>query len=382
MRRKVINSRENYVIGLFPFLPRGGTLAKALVIGIILTSLTTGCLFEKEKEKDTITILPINIDFKIDENDSKFYSSYPSAPIEIGEKEGFSDTFIGHETKAIWGEDLPFFFIGENWEDYIVADFVLQTPQLTNTTKELAKIFKERNPNDRVMQAKEVYYFVASHIDYKMDNEYEYPVTILRTGKGQCSEYSTLLTSIYLELNFDVALVFTYYDIDRDDRIEALHIYNAIYLPEYEIEDSDQELIKEKLGNGWVGLDATNVKKRGDEITSIDDNYFFDFGYLDGKNQGHYNIFSIAKPMLNATIYSLDVKWSAFDWERGYYVKMNVKLFAWKNTTIVFTMYDEGKVFDRKIYELNENEWKEFTVELDYASAWTGSSDQYITMKF
>ena len=122
-----------------------------------------------------------------------------------------------------------------------------------------------RHPNDRELQAKEIYYWVRNWISYKEDevwilpgtdlkivkNIFDYtqaelPIETLYDREGVCINYSLVLASMYKAAGFNVRLV----TLQNDDG--EGHAINMLYLP-------DSTDVRHSPGYpGWVTLDATN----------------------------------------------------------------------------------------------------------------------------
>lgn len=128
-----------------------------------------------------------------------------------------------------------------------------------------------RHPNDKELQAKEIYYWVRNWISYDMDefytipgtsfkivknifdySQFELPIETLYDRKGVCLNYSLVLASMYKAAGFDVRLV-----ILSNEGGDG-HAINMLYLP------NTPDVRHSPSYPDWVTLDATNNDKFGE----------------------------------------------------------------------------------------------------------------------
>jgi transglutaminase-like putative cysteine protease len=308
----------------------------------------------------------------ITEDDISFYSQYENTPriYKLTKNTITLNSDITFGQQAVAEDDLPIFSTILD-RKVILYDWVVEGAQVTPSIENLANRILRDVGYSRVEQAKAIFNFVANYIEYSLDGAYEYPVTTLLERKGQCSEYATLLTSLYLASGFKTVYVLTL--TDSTDYFQMGHIYIALYLPEYEPTYSDQWIITSRLGSGWLGLDATNNQCRFGEL----------FSYQDF----HSNIKSIVEPVTSLTIYDVEVDWSIpTSTGDGQKVHLDVYLKTWEaedqdTINLTFKLYEYGNLRDEVSFLLPENQERNLDVELEYLSiSWIGSGEQYITI--
>jgi transglutaminase-like putative cysteine protease len=249
---------------------------------------------------------------------------------------------------------------------------VIQSAQVTPSINSLAQQILRDVGDDRVDQAKEIFNFVANYLEYSIDGAYEYPITTLLEREGQCSEYATLLTSLYLASGFETYYVIT--KLETLDYFQMYHVWVALYLPEYPNLHPGQSIITSKLGEGWVGLDATDNRVK--------------FGELDSSDDLHSNIISIVEPITAVTIYDLKAAWEVQSSTEGSSVHLDVFLKTWEANTenndtinLTFELIENDVITDTASYELGEYDETTLSVDLSYTRRlWRGEGIQYITI--
>lgn len=135
----------------------------------------------------------------------------------------------------------------------------------SGTVESLANALKSRHPNDRELQAKELYYFVLNWIEYDhsvsqdplsnplgygelINYQGTYPVETLSERKGVCINYALTLASLYEAAGFDARGVVVWGDQGCHSLL-LLHYPNLDYAYYYE-------------GN-WMVLDPTYADSLG-----------------------------------------------------------------------------------------------------------------------
>lgn len=353
---------------------KSGLLLTILIFLIIIILLGSYWVFNPENNsKNTKPRWDPGFDVEelITNDDKEFYNSYPQVPriYSLTKNTASMNCDIIFEAPAIAEEDQPIF---SEFLDRKVAvyNWAIEGAQVTDSIENLAQKLIEKSGSDRVEQAKAIFNFVAKYLDYTLDGAYEFPVTTLLDREGQCSEYATLLTSLYQASEFKTYYVLTL--TDAYDYFQLGHIYIALYLPEYEDVESSQTIITSRLGPGWIGLDATENR--------------CEFGELFSYSDSHSNIVSIVEPISNVTIYEVDANWEARTDEGDRIVHLDVYLKTWEAEdsdliNITFKLYEYGSVNDYKSFLISEHQEKDLEVELEYDSTkWLGKSEQYITI--
>jgi hypothetical protein len=312
-----------------------------------------------------------DVEALITEEDEAFYNQYPQTPMlyKITKNTLTQTSDITFEQTALAEDDLPVFteFFDREVNLY---NWVVEGAQVTQSIENLAQRILQDVSNDRVEQAKAIFDFVSKYVKYSLDGAYEYPVTTLLEHRGQCSEYATLLTSLYLVAGFKTCYVLTL--TEASEYLQLGHIYIALYLPEYNDVSSDQYIITSRLGYGWVGLDATEGR--------------CDFGELFSYHDSHSNIVSIIEPITSLTIYDVEADWETTTIEGSSAVDLNIYLKTWEaensnSINITFKLYEYGRIKDHKSFSLQENQEKNLEFELKYdSSEWIGEGKQYITI--
>ncbi len=313
-----------------------------------------------------------DVEALITAEDKAFYDKYPQAPMLYSlTKSTLTQTCdILFECRAISGDDLPI-FTDQLGRTVALYSWVMESAQVTESIDNLAERIIQDVSNDRVSQAKAMFEFVSRYLEYSLDGAYEFPVTALLEREGQCSEFASLLTSLYSSLGFKTYYVLTLMDVL--DYYQLGHIWVALYLPEYEPTDPGQDVITSRLGDGWLGLDTT-----GNQCN---------FGELYGILDYHSNIVSIVEPVTNVTIYDVAAAWDSKANGKNA-VHLEVYLRTWEaglenddKINLTFKLYEHDKVVDRISFNLNKNEDMTIEVDLNYnMSSWKGSGEQYITI--
>jgi transglutaminase-like putative cysteine protease len=343
--------------------------AAIIVLAIILASsylLTRQELQDEEQLWDP----GFDVGALITQEDSTFYNEYPSAPmlhkLSKNTMSMTSDILFGRE--AVWGQNLPIFTY-QLERDVALYDWVVEAAQVTPSMENLCQRILQDVGSDPVDQAKAIFDFVSKYLMYVADGAYEFPVTSLLERQGQCSEYATLLTSLYMVAGFDTYYVFT--SMEASQYLDMYHIWVALYLPEFTPTDPGQNIITSRLGAGWIGLDTTGNQCK--------------FGELYGALDYHSNIVSIIEPVTSVTIYDVEA-----DWEQGSagdrYVHLDLYLKTWNSggqgrIDLTFSLFENGDITDTASYSFSENSEENIGVDLSYnSSSWEGKTQQYITI--
>ena len=265
-------------------------------------------------------------------NDPNFYDRYPTTPYDLA--------FVKIESSTLlWGNYT---------HDYALSTSLL-TVQITPTIQDLANGFKESHPDDIVQQAKAVYEYVAEEIDYVDSGLYvcPYPVTTLKTKEGICGDYSSLLASFLYAMGLeDVAIVYT---AGEYNGIIIAHAYVAVKIPSYSPPYSSvQEKIESYLGEGWIGLDPTNLMS----------GKYYDFAELDSTNELHWNITTIVGVPVYGAVFTFNMvdrnSFASYDNKLGYYFDIECELYAFEHdldndVTFTFELREHDIVIDREV---------------------------------
>lgn len=305
----------------------------------------------------------------ITQEDTTFYGQYPSAPMlyKITKSTMSQTPDIVFERDAVWGQDLPI-FTEQLERDVALYDWVIEAAQVSPSIENLVQRILQDVGSDRVEQAKVIFNFVSKYLTYSPDGAYEFPVTSLLERQGQCSEYATLLTSLYMVAGFETYYVFT--SMEAYQYFDMYHIWVALYLPEFTPTDPGQDIITSRLGEGWIGLDTTGNQCK--------------FGELYGILDYHSNIVTIVEPVTGVTIYDVEA-----DWERGdntKYVHLDVYLKTWDSDgqgdiNLTFRLYENDAITDTASFSFSENSQANIEVDLTYyGSSWEGKTEQYIAI--
>lgn len=121
-----------------------------------------------------------------------------------------------------------------------LADFYNYVSTDGEVKKVADKIVSISCENNRVCNAKAVYYFVRDRIEYVNDPGSEFvkePLYTLEVGAGDCDDHAVLLASLLRSIGFETRFVFI-----------TNHVYIQALIP---------EALKRYQSSGWVNLDST-----------------------------------------------------------------------------------------------------------------------------
>lgn len=98
-----------------------------------------------------------------------------------------------------------------------LADGYLPLTVRTSSINAIAQVLKDRHPNDRELQAKEIYYWVADWIEYDtsiytsnlegMAYQAKFPIQTINSRKGICINYALTLATLYEAAGFNSELL-------------------------------------------------------------------------------------------------------------------------------------------------------------------------------
>ncbi len=295
--------------------PNKKVIAIAIVLAIIVASVSWALINNSDSGP-------------IDSNDLEFYNKYPTTPEDL--------RYVKIESSTIlWGNYIHEYALNTN----------LLTVRVSPTIQNLSDSFKKSYPDDIVQQAKAAYDYVAEEINPIENLGYEspYPVTILTTKEGICSDYASLLASLlYAGGLKEVAIVYTAGEIDE---VIYTHAYVAVKLPSYTPPSNGvHDKIQSYLGEDWIGLDPTGG--------------YYKFAELYQEYELHWNITTIVGVPIYGAVFSLDLddnNWQLnHDDELGYYIDVECELYAFEHdldddVTFTFELRKDDVVIDREV---------------------------------
>lgn len=344
------------------------------VIVIIILFISVYWFFIPEPSSDdpkpTLWDPGFEVESYITAEDKTFYETYPRVPMlySLTKRTITQNCDILFAGAAVTGEDMPIFTELFNRE-IALYNWALEGAQVSASIENLAQRILRDVGSDRVEQARAIYNFVANYLQYSLDGAYEFPITSLIEREGQCSEYATLLTSLYMATGFQTYYVFTAQN--AMDYFQLYHIYIALYLPELTSPGSSQRIITSELGDGWIGLDPTNNQ--------------YAFGVISSSLEGHTNIVSIMEPITSVTIYDVYAEWDAVG-NGSKVVHLDVYLKTWDavgddNINLTFKLHEHEAVTDSASFHITKNSEESLSFDLRYNDAfWKGETEQYITI--
>ena len=118
----------------------------------------------------------------------------------------------------------------------------------------IAQELISRHPDDRDLQAKEIYYWVSNWIEYDYGaaelffNQVKFPIQTINSRRGVCVNYALTAAVLYKAANFDVKLI-ALWDNPLPILDPRTHMAILLYLPSYGYH--------EPLNDGWISLDPT-----------------------------------------------------------------------------------------------------------------------------